>query len=111
MGKQLVTVVAGLLCEIRTCPAERTWGPTPPVDGHWHGTVELLRTAVVDGWSFSLSGRMLSYCPEHADLVWQCRCRKGRPERCALHDSYIASQVWDSTLTPIDLALLVRKSS
>lgn len=106
MGTQLETHVVGLVCEVRDCPMRIPWNRLFGYQSSWHALVGEIREAVTEGWAFSLSGRLLSYCPEHADLVRQCRCGKGRPNRCALHDSSMASQVWDAVHVPIDVSIM-----
>lgn len=106
MGTRLETHVVGLFCEVRDCDHELPWFRLVTYRTNWHLLTPEIRSAVATGWAFSLAGRLLSYCPEHAELVWQCRCVRGREHRCAKHNPYMAAQVWDAIHEPIDVSIM-----
>ena len=105
MGTRLETHVVGLFCEVRDCDHELPWFRLVTYRTNWHLLTPEIRAAVATGWAFSLAGRLLSYCPVHAELVWQCRCVRGREHRCAKHNPYMVAQVWDAIHEPIDVSI------
>lgn len=103
MGTQIESYVVGLRCELRECGNTLPWHLRVTADTSWLAQEPLIRPAVAAGWAFALSGRLLSYCPQHAGAVWTCRCVKGRPHMCPTHDAYIGAHIWDLTHQPAAL--------
>ena len=104
MGRVLRREVVAFKCEPRSCDRVAALVPVP-APSTWHDEVAALQQLVAEGWGFVLNAQLRSYCPEHADRVWECSCRTQplRAGLCPAHSSEAAEMVWDQHTIPADV--------
>lgn len=95
MGRVIRSEVIALRCELRSCENRVALAPVP-VRKAWESEKLQLRQLVASGWAVVLTPQLRSYCPQHADRVWQCSCRTNpdRAHLCVLHSDEAAALVW-----------------
>ena len=91
MGRVLRREVVAFKCEPRSCDRVAALVPVP-APSTWHDEVAALQQLVAEGWGFVLNAQLRSYCPEHADRVWECNCRTNPRYKhlCTAHSSEAA---------------------
>lgn len=108
MGRVIQHEIVAIRCELAargrgvtpTCTAVEQVTPMPAASV-WEEQLRDLVRLVDAGWALVLTSRLRSYCPAHADRVWDCTCRT-HPDRAHLCPSHgdAAELTWTQQITP-----------
>jgi len=109
MSRVILKEVIAIRCDVRACAVQVPASPRVPFGATWHDQVNQIHGLVEDGWSFVLTSQLRSYCPLHAERVWQCTCRTHPTRRhlCTAHSDSAAAVVWDAAHTPNVVSLFL----
>ncbi|MCS3427616.1 hypothetical protein [Leucobacter aridicollis] len=102
MGRIIKREIVGFTCELRSCGQIVRTHLGYPANGTWHDQLEELERLIGLGWSIVLHPQIRTYCPDHADRVWDCSCRTHptRASLCTSHNTNSEGLVWTDRHTP-----------
>lgn len=109
MGRVVKREVVAIRCELaaprRGAPSCDAVMPVVPLPAGcvWEDQVLDLGRLVASGWAFVITPSLRSYCPQHADRVWDCTCRthRDRAHLCTSHGD-ASELVWAQDLVPAE---------
>lgn len=112
MGRIIKNENIGFRCELTKCPNQHLYATPKPAKESWLLHLEDLAAVVAAGWGLVLNNQIRAYCPEHAELIWNCTCatHPDREHLCPVHNDSAEQKIWVGNIVPEEVTALLNQN-